>query len=338
MLNLPDVILTHIYSFLSKREISRCNITVHLTRVINKYMPKLNRRLLAHLQLQVRTSLPSGTHLGKVIIRGDFMYIGSEPIIQIRSLPDMTILHKVKTNNAVYEIVSTTSYVYYLDRDSFGRSCHVYRMNLLIPHIEESRVLIFDMNLERLFAHGDDIYSTYREYVFKLVDSQFIPFISLSSGSSIVYFDVRSTLCRTDCIITTHCSVYVYDGCTLVQIMRIGHINADYGNTFRRGLFLRHQHGVLTNKGLMILDTNAITFIPNCVSVIQFQDFIVCFITTNINATYPRLSSLRFYYAHDLTEFTEVNYTDNSFSHTSVFKTQDDSMFGFISGRHIKVF
>lgn len=152
MLNLPDVILTYIYSFLSKSDVCTCSVNVRLTKHVHAYMPKLNRRLLA--QLQVRTSPYSGSHLGKIIIHGDYMYVASQPIIQVRSLHDMKVYHKFRTSHAIYEIASTESHIYYIDKDLFGRSCHVYQTQFFMPHIEESRVLISEMIIEHLFAYA----------------------------------------------------------------------------------------------------------------------------------------------------------------------------------------
>lgn len=47
MLPVPEVILTYIYSFLTKHDVSRFNVNVQLTKHIREYMPKLNHRLLA---------------------------------------------------------------------------------------------------------------------------------------------------------------------------------------------------------------------------------------------------------------------------------------------------
>lgn len=136
---------------------------------------------------------------------------------------------------------------------------------------------------------------------------------------------------------TTQRSVFVYNGTTLIRIANMGKINPDCGNMFRHGIFLKNKYGFLTNKGLIIMDENKTTFIPNCVSVLQFQDFIIYFMTADIKTSYPRLCSIRFGYGGEYREYIEVNYIDNAFGHKSVFKTPNEGAFGFVSGRHIRL-
>lgn len=263
------------------------------------------------------------------------MYVASQPIIQVRSLHDMKVVYKLKTDNGIDEITSTESHLYYIDKDPFGRSCCVYQTQFYTPDTESSRVLISTMIVKRLFAHAGCIYATYHEHVFKLINGKFVLFVSLSLGNDIVYFDVRTnSSSKTEYLITTSYSVFMYNGISLDRVACMGKINSTYGNRFRRGMFLNNKYGFLTNKGLMIVDANETTFIPNCVSVVQFQDFIVCFMTTEINTSYPCLSSIRFYCEN---EYIEVIYKDNKFNHTSVFKTPDETAFGFVSGRHIRL-
>lgn len=263
------------------------------------------------------------------------MYTQSHCIIQVLSLYDMKVRCTFRGDHEVHGIGFTESHFYYLDRDPFTRLCRVYQAPLYIPRTELSRVLISEMPAEYIFAYAGCVYVTYRKQIYRLVGTNFVPFLALPYGSTIVHLDVRTNSSHNnEYMITTQHKVFVYDGTTLAEVACMGKIGLNYGQAFKRGIFLQNKRGFLTNKGLMVVHDNETTFIPNCVSVLQFQDFIICFMTNTINATKLRLSSLGFYHGN---EYSTVNYPDVEFIHASVFKTPHETGFGFISGSHIRL-